>query len=166
MKNNIVKTITRNAIVAAIYFLLTFISPISFGGIQLRLAEVLVLLCFFQRDFIFGCTIGCLLANLFSPLMPWDLLFGTLGTLLSCLAISFCKHLFIATLFPVLVNAFIVGGELAIIMGEPLLINVGMIAAGEFIAVSLLGYGLFWLLKNNKTFFASISATKNINFKW
>lgn len=166
MKNNIVKTITINAIVATIYFLLTFLSPMSFGGVQLRLAEVLVLLCFFRRDFTFGCTIGCLLSNLFSPLMPWDLLFGTLGTLLSCLAISLCRHLFVASLFPVVINAFVVGGELAIIMNEPFWVNVGMVAAGEFIAVSLLGYGLFWILKNNRTFFVSIGAKKNTNYKW
>jgi len=166
MRNNIVKTITSNAIVAAIYFLLTFFSPLSFGGTQIRIAEMLVLLCFFRRDFTFGLTIGCFLANLFSPLMPWDLLFGTLGTLLSCLAISFCRHLFIATLFPVVINSFIVAGELSIILNNPFWVNAGLIAAGEFIAVSILGYGLFWLLKSNQNFFKSIGAQRNIDFKW
>lgn len=170
MKKDIVKTITRNAVVAAIYFLLTFAGQsIGFGPIQIRISEALVLLCFFRRDFAFGVTLGCLLSNIFSPFLPWDLLIGTTATLVSCLLVSFCKHLFIATLFPVLINGFAIGAELTFIFNyesQGFLVTSSFILLGEFLAVSVIGYLLFLLVKGNKSFFDAIGANKNLDFKW
>lgn len=167
MRNSIVKTITRNAVVAAIYFLLTFASsPISFGQIQFRLAEALILLCFFRRDFAIGLTLGCLCANCLSTLGPWDILIGTMATLISCLGISFCKHLFIASLIPVIVNGIAIGLELHFVLQINLWLGVGFVALGELICVSVLGYLLFLLLRRNKPFMEAIGANKNLDFKW
>ncbi len=170
MKNTIVKTITRNAVVAAIYFLLTFAGQgFSFGPVQVRISEALVLLCFFRRDFMFGITLGCFLSNLFSPFMPWDLLIGTSATLLSCLLISFSKHLFIATLYPVLLNGFAIGAELTFIFdykSQGFWTVSGFIFLGEFIAVTVIGYLLFLLVKRNKSFYDAIGANKNTEYKW
>ena len=165
MKNQVVRSITFNALVAAIYFLLTFItSPFAFLGMQVRVAEALVLLCFFRKDFTFGLTIGCLLANLLSPLGVVDVAFGTLATLVSCLGICFMKQLAIATLIPVVVNGFVVGAELYFVLQEPFWINVGFVALGEFIAVSILGYWLFFLLGKRPEFLKTIGANQNLNF--
>lgn len=170
MKKDIVKTITRNAVVAAIYFLLTFAGQsIGFGPIQIRISEALVLLCFFRRDFVFGVTLGCLLSNIFSPFLPWDLLIGTAATLVSCLLVSFCKHLLIATLFPVLINGFAIGAELTFIFSyesQGFLVTSSFILLGEFLAVSVIGYLLFLLVKGNKSFLSAIGANKNTEFKW
>lgn len=167
MKNSIVKTITRNAIVAAIYFLLTFAgSGFSFGPIQVRIAEALVLLCFFRRDYVFGLTIGCLLANLFSPIFPWDLLIGTTATLLSCLLISFMKNLGIAVIFPVIFNGFAVGAELFYLTETNFWMAVGFVGLGEFISVCIVGYLLFFFLKKNKQFMEVIGANRNLDVKW
>lgn len=165
MKNQIVRIITFNALVAAIYFLLTFISsPIAFLGIQVRLAEALVLLCFFRRDFTIGVTLGCFLANLMSPLGLIDAGIGTVATLVSCLAVSFMKQLAISTLFPVAINAFVVGAELFFILEEPFWLSVGLVAAGEFIAVSVVGYWLFFILGKRTDFLKLIGAKMNQNF--
>ena len=167
MKSSIVKTITRNAVVAAIYFLLTFATtPFSFGQVQFRLAEALILLCFFRRDYVFGLTIGCLCANCLSTLGPWDILIGTAATFVSCLGISFCKHLFIATLIPVVVNAFAVGTELYFVLQFNLWLGVAYVALGELICVSVLGYMLFLLLRRNKPFMLAIGANRGLDFKW
>lgn len=167
MKKDIVKAITRNAVVAAIYFLFTFAaSPISFGQVQFRIAEALILLCFFRRDFVIGLTIGCLCANCLSTLGPWDILIGTAATFLSGLGISFCKHLFIASLVPVLINGIAVGLELHFIGEINLWLGFGFVALGEFVCVSVLGYLLFLLLRRNKQFMAAIGAEKNLDFKW
>ena len=167
MKNSIVKTITRNAIVAAIYFLLTFAgSSFSFGAVQVRLAEALVLLCFFRRDYIFGLTIGCLLANLFSPILPWDLLIGTAATFVSCLCISLVKHLGFALVFPVIFNGFAVGAELYYLTETNFWMAVGFVSLGEFISVCILGYLLFFFLRKNKQFLEIIGANRNLDFKW
>lgn len=165
MNRSIVKRIVQNALVAAVYFILTFItSPFAFLGAQIRIAEVLVLLCFFRRDFTIGLTLGCLLANLMSPLGLPDVLFGTLATLVSCIGVSFMKQLALATLIPVVVNGFVVGAELYFVLEEPFWLNVGLVAAGEFVAVSILGYLLFFLLGKRQDFLRVIDANMNLNF--
>lgn len=167
MKNNVVRSMVANAVVATIYFILTyFTSSFSFLGVQVRIAEALVLLCFFRRDYTIGLTIGCIIANLISPLGMWDVLFGTLATLLSCLLVSFMRHMFIATLLPVIINGFVVGAELYFLLEEPFWLNVGLVALGEFVAVSILGYILFMVLGKKKYFQGLILAKRNIDFKW
>lgn len=167
MKNDLLRTITRNAVVAAIYVALTFAtSSFSFGMIQVRVAEALMLLCFFRRDYTWGLTLGCLIANLFSPMFPWDLIIGTLATLLACICICFCKHLFIATLFPVIFNGFMVAAELYFILEEPFWISVGFVALGEVIAVSVIGYTLFMIIGRNKVFLQQLGGNRNLEFKW
>lgn len=166
MKKDIVRIITSNAIVAAIYFLFTLItSPFSFLGMQVRVAEVFVLLCFFRKDYCFGITLGCLLVNIISPLGAWDMLFGTLATLVSCLFVMYSKHLVIAAIFPIIFNSFIVGAELFFILNEPFWINVGMVAIGETIAM-ILGYILFFALRKQSSFKYAIRIKQNENFKW
>lgn len=167
MKNNVVRSMVANAVVATIYFILTyFTASFSFLGVQVRIAEALVLLCFFRRDYTIGLTIGCIIANLISPLGMWDVLFGTLATLLSCLLVSFMRHMFIATLLPVIINGFVVGAELYFLLEEPFWLNVGLVALGEFVAVSILGYILFMVLGKKKYFQGLILAKRNIDFKW
>ena len=59
------------AIVAAIYIALTIIPPfnvISFGAYQFRISEMMNFMAFYNRKYIIGVTIGCMIANLFSPL--------------------------------------------------------------------------------------------------
>ena len=59
------RKITQNAVIAAMYFVITLISsPLSFGLIQFRISEFLMLLCFFRKDYVIGVTIGCFLSNL------------------------------------------------------------------------------------------------------
>lgn len=159
-----VKVITRNALIAAVYVALTLLTyPISFMGIQVRLAEILVLLCFFRKDYALGLTLGCLISNSAS-FHPLDMLIGTIATLLSCIGVMFCKHLCIAILFPVVLNGAIIGIELNILLKEPLWFSIMTVAIGELIAMSV-GYILFMLLKKNKRFFELIDAKQNLNFK-
>lgn len=167
MKNDLLRTITRNAIVASIYVVLTIAtSPISFGMVQVRVAEALMLLCFFRKDYIWGLTLGCLIANIFSVMLPWDLIIGTAATFLSCVCICFAKHMLIASLFPVIFNAFMIAGELYFILGEGYWISVGFVALGEFIAVSIIGYALFMIISKNKAFMEVLGANRNLEAKW
>lgn len=166
MKKDLVFKITSNAIVATIYFLLTLLtSPFSFLGIQVRIAEALVLLCFFRKDFIFGLSLGCALVNIISPMGGLDVLFGTLATILSCCCIIFSKHLGIAVIFPIIFNSFIIGAELFFILKEPFWVNFGFVALGEFLSM-VFGYFLFRVLGKQKFFLQTIHANQNIDFKW
>jgi len=167
MRNEVLKSMLRNGAVASIYFLLTYLlSGISYLGIQFRIAEILILLCFFRRDYTIGLTIGCIIANLISPLGLWDVLFGSIATLLSCLCISFCRQLFIATLFPIIFNGFVVGAELYFLLEEPFWISVGYVALGEAVVISIVGYIIFMIVGKRESFQRLIGATHNFNFKW
>ena len=100
-----IKTISYNAIICALYVAITLLSyPISFQAIQFRISELLLILCFFRKDYTAGLTLGCIISNLFSSLGPIDALFGGVATLLSCLLIGLCKHLVVAVLIPVIAN--------------------------------------------------------------
>ena len=160
------RDIVSNALIAVIYVSATLITyPISFLGIQFRLAEIMVLLCFFRKDYAVGLVLGCAIVNLASTIGLVDVGFGTLATLLTCLCVMFCKQLAIACIFPVLFNGFIVGFELWKFLGEPFWISVGTVTLGEF-AVMIVGYVLFMILKRRPSFFETIRAKQNIAFKW
>ena len=166
MERTIVRTIASNSMIAALYVVVTLITyPISFLSIQFRFAEILVLLCFFRKDFAFGIVAGTAIVNLASPIGVVDVIFGTLATLIAVLGIMFCKWLAIACLLPVVSNAFIVGFELWKFMGEPFWVSVGFVALGEFV-VMVVAYIVYTLLKKRKSFFELIRAKQNVEFKW
>ncbi|MBF1209892.1 MAG: QueT transporter family protein [Gemella morbillorum] len=88
MRNNTVKVLTIQALLAAIYVVLTVaIAPFSYGAIQFRISESLSQLVVFSKKYWFPITLGVAIANIFSPLGIVDVFFGTLGTGLA-LAIS------------------------------------------------------------------------------
>ena len=166
MKNERIKIIVSNALIAALYVVLTLIGyPISFLGIQFRFAEILVLLCFWRKDYAIGLIVGCAIANLASAIGIVDVGFGTLATVLACLGIIFMKRLAIAAIFPVVSNAFIVGFELWKFLGCPFWLSVGEVALGEA-TVMIVGYILFMVLRKKPRFFTMINANQNLDFKW
>ena len=70
-KNEIFQTknLVRLALVAALYAALTLALPgLSFGAIQFRFSEILVLLCFYRKDYSISLILGCFIANCFSPM--------------------------------------------------------------------------------------------------
>jgi uncharacterized membrane protein len=68
------------------YFTLTYsVAPIAFGPLQFRPGEALTLLPLLFPESILGITIGCFLANVFSPYGWYDMLFGTLATLIAAI---------------------------------------------------------------------------------
>ncbi len=163
MKKSPIKIITYNAIIASVYVVLTLLTyEISYLGLQFRIAEMLMLLCFFRKDSILGLTLGCAISNIFS-FSPLDVVFGTMATILACLCIMFSKFLFVGVLAPVVFNGFIVGFELWWLLGAPFWPSVLSVALGE-LAVLSVAYIIFMLLKKRKGFFESIGADQNLEF--
>ena len=158
------KKIAQNAIIAAVYFVLTLALPgLSYGQIQFRIAELLVLLCFWRPDFIIGVTLGCFLANINSTLGPWDLLIGTSATFLSCLLVSYASpRMFFACLYPVLFNAFIVAFELWWLAECDFWISVFYVGAGEAVVI-ILSYILWLSLSKNKAFMKVLNPSRHQN---
>jgi uncharacterized membrane protein len=77
------RRIVRASLAAALYTVLTVaISPLSYGPVQFRVAEVLKGLALFDPAFILGFAIGNLLSNLTSPYVgPWELVFMPVANL-------------------------------------------------------------------------------------
>ena len=113
-----VKRICRAGIIAALYVALTYaFGAISFNGIlQIRPAEALCILTLFFPEAVPALFGGCILSNLASPFIIYDVPVGSAATLIAALGTYFTGRLikndiarFIAGgLFPVLANAFII----------------------------------------------------------
>ena len=162
MKNNKLKDMVVSASVAAIYVVLTWLlGSLSFGPVQFRIAEALVLLCFFDKKYFLPLVLACILSNLMSPFGIYDVLFGTFATVLSLLCIMKSKNIIVASLFPVLFNGVIVSTEIMIINGvfelEVFIFNFLTVALGEFVCVSIFGVLLFSILQKNKGFMKMIT---------
>lgn len=111
MKTN-VKSITRAALVAGMYIVLTMISNmmgLASGAIQFRLSEALTLMPVIFPESVWGLFIGCVLSNLLTGCVIWDIIFGSLATLIAALLTRNLKNkIFLASLCPVVSNALIV----------------------------------------------------------
>lgn len=152
MKKKLVRKITDNALIAAIYYVLTILlAGAAFYDVQFRIAEILLFLVFFRKDLLIGVTVGCFLSNLHSPLLPWDVIFGTFATFLSGLLIAYSKKMYMGVIYPTIINGIIVGLMLHLVLHFPLLPTMGLVALGEFV-VLLLGHAVFSLLKKQQSF--------------
>lgn len=152
MKKLNIRKITDNALVAAIYYIFTIVlGSLAFNNIQFRIAEILIFLPFFRKDFVIGVTLGCLFANLHSPLSPWDPIFGTLATFISALLVDYSSKLYMGVVYPTIINAVIVGLMLHIVLELPLLATIGLVALEEFV-VLLLGHAIFSILGEKQGF--------------
>ncbi len=150
--------LVRLSIVASVYVVLTLsLGFMSFGGIQFRISEALMLLCFYKKDYGASLIIGCLIANMFSPMFLADMLFGTLATVLAVLLIYISPNIYVASLAPVVTNAFIISAELKYFYDLPYWLGAFQVALGEFVCVSILGVILFKSLEKNKRFMELIT---------
>ncbi len=158
MKNISVKRLVKLAAVAAIYVVLTLaLSFMSYANIQFRVAEALMLLCFYKKDYGISLVLGCFIANLFSP-MALDMVFGTAATVLAVLLIYISPNIYVASLAPVVTNALVVGFELYYFLDLPFWLSCLQVAVGEFVCVSILGVVIFKIFEKNKKFMNLITA--------
>jgi uncharacterized membrane protein len=143
--------LVRVAMIAAIYVVLNIIFfLISYGPIQVRIAEALAVLPFIDPSAIIGLFIGCILANVYGPVGAVDIIGGSLCTLIAAYLTSKMKNPKLAPLPPVLINAFGVSIYLHLLFDLPYWINVLYIGVGQVIACYILGYPLLILLIKNK----------------
>ena len=164
-----VKRLVRTAIIAALYVVLTLaLAPISYGAVQFRVSEIMVLLAFFDPFYIGGLTLGCFIANILGPNGVADIIFGTLATFVSVYTISvtgkFVKNskasLIIASLWPTILNGVIIGWMMNYLYQLPLLLSVGEVAIGEFIVVTIIGVPVIKFIENK---YGKLLISKSIN---
>ncbi len=148
-----VKTLTMGGAIAALYVVLTMLAQafgLASGAIQVRLSEALTILPVFTAAAVPGLTVGCVLANLMTGCAAWDVVFGSVATLLGAIGTRLLRNKpMIAWIPPVISNAVIVPIVLQQVYGVPdsfwyLMLTVG---AGEVIACGILGLLLYKALK-------------------
>ena len=82
MKKMTTKRLCRAGIIAALYVALTYaFAPFAFGPFQLRPAEALCILALIYPEAIPALWVGCMLSNITSPYMVYDVFIGSLATL-------------------------------------------------------------------------------------
>ena len=149
MKNT--NTLTRGAIIAALYAAITLLlAPISYGQVQIRLSECLTLLPVLLPEAIPALAVGCLLANILGGCSIFDILFGTLATLLAgCMTRYFRNKFALAAAMPVILNGLIVGAVVHYVYAPvvPLPLCMLSVAAGEAAVCFIVGPLLLRALK-------------------
>lgn len=156
MRKNSIQFISQGAIIAALYVALTHIANLAglaSGAIQIRLSEALTILPVFTPAAVPGLAVGCLISNLTTGCIPWDIFGGTMATLIGALGTyALRKYPFAAVLPPILSNTIIVPFVLAYAYkfdgGIPyFMLTVGI---GEVICCGVLGIMLMLALKKNE----------------
>ena len=141
--------IVRSAVIAALYAALTLaLYPISFGAVQFRVSEALTLLPIVMPEAIPGLFVGCLVSNLIGSATPWDIIFGSLETLIAAiLTYATRRNKILAAFWPVLCNTVIVGLVLALTLDLPVFLTMGEVGLGELAVVYTVGMAMLAALK-------------------
>lgn len=120
------KRLCRAGIIAALYVALTYaFMPFAFGPFQVRPAEALCILPLFFPEAIPALYVGCMLSNLASPYLVYDVLIGSLATLLAAFSSYLVGRklktdlakLLVGGIFPVLFNALIIPAVIVFLCG-------------------------------------------------
>ena len=154
--------LTRGALIAALYVGLSYVSAIfglANGVIQFRISEALCILPVFMAEAIPGLYIGCLISNIIAGGVIWDILFGSIATLLGALGAYAMRKLpkkimWMATLPNLLANVIIVPFVLMYAYGATegyffIALTVGI---GEAVCGVIGGTALYYSIKDNKIF--------------
>jgi len=163
------KLMIRSAVVMALYVAITLLfKPISYQVIQVRISEMLTILPFFFPETIIGLTLGCSLSNIFSGYGLYDIIGGSICTLIAAILTYYCSKIkskqavYLALLPPILVNAFGVSLYLTYLQYNIphhgirisfwvlYLMNASYILIGQSIAVGIGGTMLIQIIRKGK----------------
>ncbi len=156
------REISLTAVIAALYAAIVIIlAPISFGPIQLRVADALIpLAALFGLPAVYGVALGALVANTYWFLSPIDVVLGAVANLVAGYVIYRYKDKLVpASLIASLVIGLIVGGYLWLFFPPPSILGLqlpawlGMmisITLSSILAVSVIGLALLKLLETTK----------------
>lgn len=159
------KTLCRAGVIAALYVALTYaFAPVAFlPTLEIRPAEALTILPLFFPEAVPALWIGCMLANLASPTLVYDVTLGAAATLIASLGTYAVGRLIkddvlrlsVGGLFPVFVNAFLIPVIFIFIQPEAPIeapmteywISFGSMCATEALWVYALGGPLYFSIK-------------------
>ena len=137
--------LAQGAMIAAMYVALTLVSNafgLASGVIQVRISEALTILPYFTPAAIPGLFVGCLISNIIAGGVIWDVIFGSLATLIGAVVTYWLrKYKWLAPVPPIVSNMLIIPFVLRYAYGAPdalwfMMLTVG---AGELISAGVLG---------------------------
>ena len=152
-KNNTLKLV-NGGMIAALYVVLTVLAAqfnLASGAIQVRFSEALTIMPVFTAAAVPGLAVGCVLANLLTGCAAWDVVFGSLATLIGAIGTRLLKDRpLLAWIPPVISNMAIIPIILIKVYAVPdawwfLVLTVG---AGEVLSCGVLGLLLRKALKS------------------
>ena len=157
MHSKKIRSLTLGAMIAATYVVLTYIANIfglASGAIQIRISEALTILPYFTPAAIPGLFIGCILANLLTGCAVWDIVFGSIATLIGAVTASLLRNRskWLAPVPNIISNSLIVPFVLIYVYGlkEAYYIHLISVFIGEIISGGVLGMILFFILEKHK----------------
>ncbi len=163
--NSKLRNMAEAGMIAALYTVATLaLAPLSFGNLQFRASEALTLLPVFTASAVPGLTIGCIISNavgiaIGANIAGWlDVIFGSIATLLAAISTRALRNIkfkgvpVLSILPPVLFNAIIVGGELAVVYNLPFWLCALEVGAGELAVCTILGIPLILAIGKTKLF--------------
>ena len=154
-----VKFLAASGIIAALYIAVTMlVAPFGFTEVQFRVSEIFNHLIAFNPRFAVGIIMGVFISNLFSPLGPYDLVFGVGQTMITlALLIVICKFVqniwarLIINTFLFTSTMFIIAFELNLALELPFLWTWLTVAAGEFVVLAV-GAPIMYMLNKRLNF--------------
>lgn len=152
------KYLTRAAIIAALYVVLTYLAGLmnlAYGPVQFRFSEALTVLPFLFPEAIPGLFVGCIVSNLISPYGVLDLVVGSAATLLAAVWTAKCGKRWFAPMPPVIANAVLVGAMIAWYEAgfgagflAAFVYNAATVGLGELVVCCVLGLPLLKILED------------------
>ncbi len=154
-KNTKIKMITQMGIVGALYVVFTLVfQPVSYGPIQFRPAEAFIVLVAFGTHFKYGLTVGVFLANLLVTGNPFDMVLGSLITLISCCVAEQLYKVWkkpIALILPHLIFTPLgVSSYLTMLYDLPYIVMVFQLLASCLLNNLVIGIVVYGVLKNHE----------------
>ncbi|QUW20878.1 QueT transporter family protein [Sporosarcina sp. Marseille-Q4063] len=154
-----IRTMATSGIIAALYVAVTLaILPLAFSNIQFRISEMFNHLIVFDKKYFFGIVIGVFIANLFSPLGIYDIVFGVGMTAISLAVTIFSAKFINGIVKRMMFNTicfsffgFLIAIELNIVFELPFLIGWVTVAIGEFVVMTI-GIPIFMALDKRLDF--------------
>jgi uncharacterized membrane protein len=155
MNRLVLRSALMQAMIASAYVVLVYVFQFaSFGLIQFRVAEVLMILVFFDRKSVIGLTLGCFLSNLLMGAIFIDVIIGPIATLIAGIAMVLTRnHPKIAMIWPAVFNGVIVGFILTYgYLLAPLWISIPSVFIGEALVLYLIGLPVYIILSKHQGF--------------